>query len=473
MATTENTYTGDGSTVLYSFTFPYIEVTDINVSVDGVDQDLTTEYTLANATTIEFVTAPAVGTAIRIYRTTGLDDVSSVFYPGSAIRARDLNDNFTQTLYVVQENTANAGAAESAANAAAASAASAAQSSSDAVAAANTATTQANQAITDAAAASALATTADTNASSAVATANAADTKADSALNAVSQVVPFTSVAAVANIPTSPGDGDVVRIIDSTGIESFTPLAGLPVGFVGDPGIYVQIAYSTTGTTWNYQSYAPNDPDARYLATGDNISELTNDAGYALSSSIPTNVSQLTNDANYATVASVPTNVSQLTNDAAYVTAVTAPVTSVNTATGAVVLDTDDVAEGTTNKYSQWTESAGELTYTGDIHVGGAYTGTVNAVGASNVIDCGAGNYFTETVAGAVTFSFSNIPATKSYGLTLEVDFQSGSIAWPASVYWPGGTAPSLTAGKTQLIVLVTSDSGTTWRGNALADFDA
>jgi hypothetical protein len=35
MAITENKYTGNGSTVLYSFTFPYLEVTDIKVSLDG------------------------------------------------------------------------------------------------------------------------------------------------------------------------------------------------------------------------------------------------------------------------------------------------------------------------------------------------------------------------------------------------------------------------------------------------------
>ena len=51
MAITENQYTGNGSTVLYSFTFPYLEVADIKVSLDG---SLTTGYTLANATTIQF-----------------------------------------------------------------------------------------------------------------------------------------------------------------------------------------------------------------------------------------------------------------------------------------------------------------------------------------------------------------------------------------------------------------------------------
>ena len=100
MATTQNTYTGNGSTTNYSFTFPYLETTDIKVSVNGV---VTTAYTLANATTVAFNTAPANGASIRIYRETDDSDLSGQFYAGSAIRAEDLTNSFNQNLYVVQE----------------------------------------------------------------------------------------------------------------------------------------------------------------------------------------------------------------------------------------------------------------------------------------------------------------------------------------------------------------------------------
>jgi hypothetical protein len=100
MAVTENTYTGNGSTTLYSFTFPYLEETDIKVSLDGV---LTTAYTLANATTVSFTSAPGNGVAIRIYRETNADTLQATFFAGSAIRAQDLNDNFNQVLYNTQE----------------------------------------------------------------------------------------------------------------------------------------------------------------------------------------------------------------------------------------------------------------------------------------------------------------------------------------------------------------------------------
>jgi hypothetical protein len=42
MAVTQDTYTGNGSQVLYPFSFPYLATTDIKVKLDGVD---TTAYT--------------------------------------------------------------------------------------------------------------------------------------------------------------------------------------------------------------------------------------------------------------------------------------------------------------------------------------------------------------------------------------------------------------------------------------------
>ena len=100
MALTQNTYTGDGSTVLFSFTFPYLTTTDIKVSVNGVD---TTAYSLANATTIQFSSAPSNGAAIRIFRDTNVDSLNAEFFSGSAIRASDLNNDFNQILYSTQE----------------------------------------------------------------------------------------------------------------------------------------------------------------------------------------------------------------------------------------------------------------------------------------------------------------------------------------------------------------------------------
>ena len=107
--TIENLYTGNGATTNYSFTFPYLDDTDIKASLDGV---VTTNFRLLNATTVQFVnnttantpTAPNTGVAIRIYRETAFTNPKATFYPGSAIRAEDLNDNTLQNLYVNQES---------------------------------------------------------------------------------------------------------------------------------------------------------------------------------------------------------------------------------------------------------------------------------------------------------------------------------------------------------------------------------
>jgi len=98
--TIENTYTGNGSTTDYSFTFPYLDTSDIKVSIGGND---TTAYSLLNATTVRFDSAPANSSALRIYRSTAYDSPKATFYPGSAIRSNDLNDNSLQNLYVTQE----------------------------------------------------------------------------------------------------------------------------------------------------------------------------------------------------------------------------------------------------------------------------------------------------------------------------------------------------------------------------------
>ena len=104
MATTENTFTGNGSTTNYSFTFPYIKTTDVKASINGTD---ITAFTLANATTVQFNTAPANSAAIRIYRATDDSALPATFYAGSSIKSSDLNDNFLQNLYTNQETNNN------------------------------------------------------------------------------------------------------------------------------------------------------------------------------------------------------------------------------------------------------------------------------------------------------------------------------------------------------------------------------
>ena len=119
--------------------------------------------------------------------------------------------------------------------------------------------------------------------------------------------------------------------------------------------------------------------------------------------------------------------------------------------------------------------TVGVTTVTTTLDVDGAYTSSVSAVGALD-IDLSASNYFTKTIAGDSTFTFSNPPASGTVGsFTLEVNYTSGNITWPGSVYWNGAgqTAPTITAGKVQLYMFVTRDGGTTYRGALLADYDS
>ena len=101
----------------------------------------------------------------------------------------------------------------------------------------------------------------------------------------------------------------------------------------------------------------------------------------------------------------------------------------------------------------------------------GSQTGNITAMGANDV-DCSAGNYFTKTITGATTFTFSNVPTGVVYTFSMEVTLNgSNAITWPASVKWPLDTAPTISDAKTQLFTFITDDGGTRWRGNSAVDY--
>ena len=103
--------------------------------------------------------------------------------------------------------------------------------------------------------------------------------------------------------------------------------------------------------------------------------------------------------------------------------------------------------------------------------VTGPYSANITAMGANDV-DCSAGNYFTKTITGATTFTFSNAPTSVVYSFTMEVTLNgSNAITWPASVKWPLDTAPTISDAKTQLFTFITDDGGTRWRGNSAVDY--
>jgi hypothetical protein len=121
-ASNEIKYKGDGSQVLFTFPFTYIDQDDVYVElfnystrrwVDANDPSWlgAGQWSFANATTIEFTTAPDAPVDetieefnIKISRCTDIDPLSATFYPGSAIRAQDLNNNFEQLQFAIQES---------------------------------------------------------------------------------------------------------------------------------------------------------------------------------------------------------------------------------------------------------------------------------------------------------------------------------------------------------------------------------
>ena len=117
---------GNGSKTQFSFDFPYLFKTEIEVSFWNAttkewDVKATTDATYpwqvtdANPTIVEFTsTAPPSPTTptdpgeptvdnVRIRRVTNIDDIRALFSPGSAIRSDDLNKNFEQLRYAIQE----------------------------------------------------------------------------------------------------------------------------------------------------------------------------------------------------------------------------------------------------------------------------------------------------------------------------------------------------------------------------------
>ena len=104
------------------------------------------------------------------------------------------------------------------------------------------------------------------------------------------------------------------------------------------------------------------------------------------------------------------------------------------------------------------------------LDLNGAYAGNITAVAALN-LDLSTANYFTKTIAGNSTFTVSNTPASRAFAFTLELTHTSGTITWFSGVEWPGGTAPTLTTGKTHLFMFVTDDGGTRWRASSLINY--
>jgi hypothetical protein len=89
-------------------------------------------------------------------------------------------------------------------------------------------------------------------------------------------------------------------------------------------------------------------------------------------------------------------------------------------------------------------------------------------------LDLSSGQVFIVSLQGNVTsITINNIPdnalTSNSVGFTIifTADGTARTITWPASVKWPGGTAPTMTStnNKKDIISFLSDDAGTTWYG--------
>jgi len=94
-------------------------------------------------------------------------------------------------------------------------------------------------------------------------------------------------------------------------------------------------------------------------------------------------------------------------------------------------------------------------------------TNARGSISGAQTIDISLGNYVTVTAAGSITWTFSNpIASPNATGFVLVLT-NGGlyTMTWPANTKWPNGSAPTLTSSGVDVLVFITNDGGTTWRG--------
>ena len=91
--------------------------------------------------------------------------------------------------------------------------------------------------------------------------------------------------------------------------------------------------------------------------------------------------------------------------------------------------------------------------------------------GNSPSISLSSGGAFSLVLSGHAIVSFVGAPSTGATGFSLSVTQDAGGsgfiVAWPASVKWPGGAAPELTAtaDRSDVFVFSTDDGGASFVG--------
>ena len=243
----------------------------------------------------------------------------------------------------------------------------------------------------------------------------------------------YDPIANVSSIPGSPSDGDRIEIADSTGIQSFSPLTGLPSGFTGSSQLSVRLNYTSSGSTWNWTDYSALDPDARYYLKSSGTTNATN---------IATNTSNIaTNTSNIATnTSNISTNTTDIATNTTNI-ATKMPLAG-GTFTGAVNFDDNVVIKGDS------TNGSGKLTLNCENNSHGVnIKGPPHSAGATYTLtlpnDTGSNGQSLLT-NGSGALSWGNVTADLSGVLALTGGTMTGNVDFDDNVRARFGTGDDL-----------------------------